>query len=1114
MNPIRSNPLSRVKRLLMISLAVLHALVCNVVADVAAPRATSKQPAERAFIYGHRGMNAEAPENTLASFRACLRAGLGIEVDVHASKDGVLVVMHDEAVERTTDDKGRITGMDLAELKKLDAGSWFSQKFRGECVPTFEEVLQLIRAEDPDGRTRMILDHKQTWGGTEAKAVELLTRYDLVPRCIVLCKDHEALKRYKQANPAIQTATIANSPEDLERVAALPFIDVVWVTRMFPGVPSAEAVTAIEKRGKVALQFFPTHEAGRMKQSVQNGVRHIVTDQPREARESTKGIALPELSRQVMHRFDYLPEHQIGGMKMVMEPRRYVEVSWKGRMLFSQGGEVFTRRRIGRDSDGIAGKPIGVYSMDDRRVEFDMPVQVEATEDRVSYTWICDAAEEGYRQVNRAVMSAERVEITTTLHFTRDVPKEVSWNPVFFPGEYKGFNGGIADAALPGKQLRVLDMAGAESFLTYPQTTPKEAWHTGWRSVSVQMPEGEVRMSLDSSDAGAQTSLHPLARWSMTEMLGDRRGLVSQVRVHPDGTGAVTHRLVIEVGQEAKTAQKPEVSAAAESDLIKVSVETDGRAFAFFRPEEAVTARVRLDQRFHAKARSVTLRTVLRDYANQIVHDHETALEVPAAGMRTQTIAFGHRARGAYSATFEVLEAQRVIGHVVWRFGVMPELKLRDKEQRLGGFMMDSGHEAAQIELMKLTGMSIARMRSTPSDAVWAAFEPQHGRFVVPQRSQRLVHMLAEAGIDPIFSGEHFPPQVKPGVNLAAGLRDEDVAFFSYESAKEKHGWLPKDTSRFEHYVREWAASYGGRVKMFQVFNEPVPEMPVEQAARIIQIVSRNIKTFIPEAKVLIADTVEITDAHVKWLDEVLRLCASDVDLLGYHHYKKGWYKRDRAAHFPIIEESGWAADTHKMTALARKWSKPVWNSEISWVGCPAEIFPQAEFTPQEQETTAITIRSYLLTRAAGVPTIIACYSPTIRDLDLHYGIYPTRAGSLIGWGWMVKPWSIAHATLAGLLDFSRFLERIDLGDASAYALCFEREGRHFAALWHCHGPAKLTHAFGDQANVMSLVGQPLKSTGELLLDESPVYLVCDGMSREEFIGKMKRVILTKGGKL
>ena len=66
----------------------------------------------------------------------------------------------------------------------------------------------------------------------------------------------------------------------------------------------------------------------------------------------------------------------------------------------------------------------------------------------------------------------------------------------------------------------------------------------------------------------------------------------------------------------------------------------------------------------------------------------------------------------------------------------------------------------------------------------------------------------------------------------------------------------------------------------------------------------------------------------------------------------------------------------------------------------------------------------------------------------------------------------------------------------------------------HCRSLGVEGVGVGTRRHPDGLVGQPLKSTGELLLDESPVYLVCDGMSREEFIGKMKRVILTKGGKL
>ncbi|MFE9774417.1 glycerophosphodiester phosphodiesterase [Streptomyces sp. NPDC005931] len=89
---------------------------------------------------GHRGVMGVEPENTLRSFVAAEEAGLDvIELDLHLSKDGALVVMHDADVDRTTDGSGTIADMTLAELRALDAGL-------GERIPVFEEVLDAVRA--------------------------------------------------------------------------------------------------------------------------------------------------------------------------------------------------------------------------------------------------------------------------------------------------------------------------------------------------------------------------------------------------------------------------------------------------------------------------------------------------------------------------------------------------------------------------------------------------------------------------------------------------------------------------------------------------------------------------------------------------------------------------------------------------------------------------------------------------------------------------------------------------------------------------------------------------------------------------------------------------------
>ena len=97
-------------------------------------------------IFAHRGSKGTHPENTLASFKEAVSVGSdGIELDVHLPKDGQLVVIHDETVDRTTNGTGEIRNLTLAEIKALDAGSWFYNTYAGEKIPTLEEVLLLLK---------------------------------------------------------------------------------------------------------------------------------------------------------------------------------------------------------------------------------------------------------------------------------------------------------------------------------------------------------------------------------------------------------------------------------------------------------------------------------------------------------------------------------------------------------------------------------------------------------------------------------------------------------------------------------------------------------------------------------------------------------------------------------------------------------------------------------------------------------------------------------------------------------------------------------------------------------------------------------------------------------
>ncbi|MER5183188.1 glycerophosphodiester phosphodiesterase family protein [Streptomyces sp. NPDC002896] len=144
---------------------------------------------------GHRGVMGLEPENTLRSFIAAERAGLDvIELDLHLSKDGALVVMHDADVDRTTDGKGPIAEKTLDELRLLDAGG-------GERIPVFEEVLDAVgaplQAEIKDIAAARAL-------------ADVMHRRDLVSRVEVLSFHDEAIAEISRLVPGVRTALVAS----------------------------------------------------------------------------------------------------------------------------------------------------------------------------------------------------------------------------------------------------------------------------------------------------------------------------------------------------------------------------------------------------------------------------------------------------------------------------------------------------------------------------------------------------------------------------------------------------------------------------------------------------------------------------------------------------------------------------------------------------------------------------------------------------------------------------------------------------------------------------------------------------------------------------------------
>lgn len=193
-------------------------------------------------IEAHRGDSSNAPENTLAAFRAAIDLKAPwIELDVHPTRDGALVVIHDDTIERTTGASGAVSDLSLAEIQKLDAGSWFSQRFTGEHIPQLAEVFEMVAPT----ATRLNIEIKAAPEGLDVShgVVDLLRRYQKEREYVVSSFDLPALLQVQALAPEVPLAILGWGPDLLliARQYHFPWIHGFFATMDSDTVVQAQA---------------------------------------------------------------------------------------------------------------------------------------------------------------------------------------------------------------------------------------------------------------------------------------------------------------------------------------------------------------------------------------------------------------------------------------------------------------------------------------------------------------------------------------------------------------------------------------------------------------------------------------------------------------------------------------------------------------------------------------------------------------------------------------------------------------------------------------------------------------------------------------------------------
>ncbi|QSX05199.1 glycerophosphodiester phosphodiesterase [Sedimentibacter sp. zth1] len=228
-------------------------------------------------VWAHRGAKGYYPENTLISFEGAIKQKAdGIELDVQLSKDGYIMVCHDETLNRTTNGKGFIKNYNLYELKQLDAGAWYDKKFKGEKLPLLDEVLELIKGTNMDLNIE-IKAGSIFYPGIEEKVIKMVNKFGIKEQVIISSFDHYALLKAKEIDNTIKTGLLYM--ESLYK--PLKYVKTIKVNALYPNYITLNKELVEEANElNVDINTYTVNHEDDAKLIKQLDINAIITDYP------------------------------------------------------------------------------------------------------------------------------------------------------------------------------------------------------------------------------------------------------------------------------------------------------------------------------------------------------------------------------------------------------------------------------------------------------------------------------------------------------------------------------------------------------------------------------------------------------------------------------------------------------------------------------------------------------------------------------------------------------------------------------------------------------------------------------------------------------------------
>lgn len=230
----------------------------------------------RTKVYAHRGYSAIAPENSMIAFLLAMKFSDGIELDVQLTKDGEVVVIHDETVNRTTNGIGWVKDFTLEEITSLNNGSWFSSKYQDQRLPSLRQVLDLLK----NSRLELNIELKNSYipyPRLEEKVIELVEDFGMEDRVILSTFNLESVHRLQQLRPHYQIAALYNMHVD----SPWKYGELLGLKGIHPhhSFVTEELVRECKKRN-IAVRPYTVDDEAEMKRLLKLGVDAIITNVP------------------------------------------------------------------------------------------------------------------------------------------------------------------------------------------------------------------------------------------------------------------------------------------------------------------------------------------------------------------------------------------------------------------------------------------------------------------------------------------------------------------------------------------------------------------------------------------------------------------------------------------------------------------------------------------------------------------------------------------------------------------------------------------------------------------------------------------------------------------